>query len=173
MSEKKKHSVNRRSFIKKAGTLSVAAAGLSGLPYVAQAEAANEEEVMERYWEKRQKKLENLEEMAKKEYKAFDAPPKHVYRGTDSIDTDPTFYAPLMQECPYLPEFQSIYTSGTAGQYFHYTLGFGMKDIIRFHGHSCEALYYTAAILRLICDVIFPNKVVDRSVLRGMGGKSP
>jgi FmdE, Molybdenum formylmethanofuran dehydrogenase operon len=48
---------------------------------------------------------------------------------------------------------------------------FGMKDIIRFHGHSCEALYYTAAICRLICDKLFPDKVVG-TVLRGMGGKS-
>ncbi len=172
MSEKDDSSVNRRNFLKKAGTASVAAAGFS-LASVAQAGASSEEEVMEKYWQKRQDKFEALEEKAKKNYKGLDSPPKYVYRGTDSIDNEPTFYAPLMEECPYLPEFQSIYTSGTAGQYFMYTLGFGMKDIIRFHGHSCEALYYTAAITRLICDQLFPNKVVDRAVLRGMGAKSP
>jgi hypothetical protein len=72
-----------------------------------------------------------------------------------------------------IPEFQSIFTSGTAGQYFKHTLSFGMKDIIRFHGHSCEALYYTAAISRLICDKLFSNGVVDRTLLRGRGGESP
>ena len=41
------------------------------------------------------------------------------------------------------------------------------------HGHSCEALYYTAAIYRLICDKLFPGGIVDRTLLRGMGGKSP
>jgi hypothetical protein len=172
MSETKDTSVNRRNFLKKAGTASMAAATLS-LASVAHARGSDENEVMQRYWEKKQKKYEALEEKAKKSYKGLDSPPKYVYRGTDSIDNDPTFYAPLMEECPYLPEFQSIYTSGTAGQYFQYTLGFGMKDIVRFHGHSCEALYYTAAICRLICDQLFPNKVVDRSVLRGLGGKSP
>lgn len=172
MSDKNSSQVNRRSFLKKAGTVSVAAASLS-LATVAKAENSTEEEVIEKYWEKKQKKYEKLEEKAKQNYKGLDSPPKYVYRGTDSIDDEPTFYAPLMEECPYLPEFQSIYSSGTAGQYFHYTLGFGMKDIIRFHGHSCEALYYTAAIIRLICDQLFPNKVIDRSVLRGMGGKSP
>jgi hypothetical protein len=96
-----------------------------------------------------------------------------VYRGTDSIDSKGTFYAPLMEECPYLPKFQSIFTEGTAAQYFKYTLDFGMKDIIRFHGHSCEALYYTAAICRLICDRMLADGVVDRTLLRGTGGESP
>jgi hypothetical protein len=73
---------------------------------------------------------------------SFDHPLKFIYRGTDETDDMATFYAPLMEECPYLPEFQSIFTEGTAGQYFKYALKFGMKNIIRFHGHSCEALYY-------------------------------
>ena len=89
------------------------------------------------------------------------------------MDESPTFYAPLMEECEYLPRFQTLFTDGAAGQYFKYTLSFGMKDIIRFHGHSCEALYYTAAIYRLICDKLFQDGIVDRTLLRGMGGKSP
>ncbi len=131
------------------------------------------DKILADYWKERQEQYEVLEEKFKKPYKSFDAPPKYIYRGTDWIDKKATFYAPLQEECGYLPEFQSIFTEGTAGQYFKYTLKFGMKDIIRFHGHSCEALYYTAAICRLICDQLFPNGVVDRTILRGIGGKSP
>ena len=36
-----------------------------------------------------------------------------------------------------------------------------MKDIIRFHGYSCEALYYTAAICRLICSDFLPVTAVN------------
>lgn len=46
------------------------------------------------------------------------------------------FYAPLQEACEYLPEFDSIFAEGTAGKYFRYAVKFGMKDIIRLHGHS-------------------------------------
>lgn len=131
------------------------------------------DKILADHWNEKQKQYEVLEEKFKKPYKSFDGPPKYIYRGTDWIDDRATFYAPLQEECRYLPEFQSIFTEGTAGQYFKYTLKFGMKDIIRFHGHSCEALYYTAAICRLICDQLFPDGVIDRTILRGIGGKSP
>ncbi len=131
------------------------------------------DKILADHWSEKQQQYEVLEKKFKEPYKGFDAPPKYIYRGTDWIDNRATFYAPLQEECRYLPEFQSIFTEGTAGQYFKYTLKFGMKDIIRFHGHSCEALYYTAAICRLICDQLFPDGVVDRTILRGIGGKSP
>ncbi len=121
------------------------------------------------YWSRQQKKHEGAEESMKKTWKAFDAPPEYVYAGTDGIDKSPTFYAPL-QDSRHLPEFQTIFTEGTAGQYFRYTMSFGMKDIIRFHGHSCEALYYTAAITKLMADKLFPDGVIDRTLLRGMSG---
>jgi hypothetical protein len=162
---------SRRNFLKTAGIASAAA--MIGAASLANAESESHDPIMAEYWEKKQKEYEALEEEARKDYKAYDSPPKYIYRGTDYIDKTPTFYAPLMQECEYLPEFQSIYTSGTAGQYFKHTLAFGMKDIIRFHGHSCEALYYTAAICRLICDKLFEDGVVDRTILRGRGGESP
>jgi len=170
-SEKDDHEPSRRSFLRNAGIVSTAA--VLGAASLVRAETQNDEAVMAEYWAKKQKEYEALEEEARKEYKTFDSPPKYIYRGTDSTDNTPTFYAPLMNDCNYLPEFQTIYTSGTAGQYFRHTLAFGMKDIIRFHGHSCEALYYTAAICRLICDKLFEDGVVDRTILRGRGGESP
>jgi len=172
MNSDKGKKYDRRGFLKKTGAASIAAATL-GVASLGRAENVPEDEAIARYWKKKQKKYEALEEKYRKPYKAFDGPPKYLYRGTDWIDARPTFYAPLQEECKYLPEFQSIFTEGTAGQYFRYTLSFGMKDIIRFHGHSCEALYYTAAIYRLICNKLFPDKIVDRTLLRGIGGKSP
>jgi hypothetical protein len=164
----------RRRFLKKACAVSLSAAGAVAagglLPTSAE---ADESEAIEKYWQQKQIEFENIELENRKKYKAFGSPPKYIYRGTDETDSRATFYAPLMEECEYLPEFQAIFTEGTAGQYFKHTMNFGMKDIIKFHGHSCEALYYTAAICRLICDRLFPDKVVDRTILRGMGGKSP
>ncbi|MEA1968105.1 MAG: twin-arginine translocation signal domain-containing protein [Thermodesulfobacteriota bacterium] len=166
------HDINeRRSFLKKACTATLAAGTVSlGGLFVKSAKADDYKDSVAQHWEKNQKKCEALEKKYREEYKAFDAPPKYIYRGTDYTDSKSTFYAPLMEECKYLPEFQSIFTEGTAGQYFRHTMKFGMKDIIKYHGHSCEALYYTAALCRLMCDKLFSDKVVDRTILRGMGG---
>jgi hypothetical protein len=165
---------DRRGFIKKAGTASivVGAATIGGILQTS-AQADDGSETIIKYWRKKQLQYENIEKENRAKYKAFSSPPKYIYRGADETDSRATFYAPLMEECKYLPEFQSIFSEGTAGQYFKHTMNFGMKDIIKFHGHSCEALYYTAAICRLICDRLFPDEVVDRTILRGMGGKSP
>jgi hypothetical protein len=152
--------------------LAAGAAALGGIS-LAKAGEKSEDKAVSRYWQKKQTEYEAGEKELRKPFKVFDAPPKYIYRGTDWTDDKATFYAPLMEECPYLPEFQFIFTDGTAGQYFKYTLKFGMKDLIRFHGHTCEALYHTPVICRLIIDKLFPNGVVDRTLLRGMGGKSP
>ena len=163
----------RRQFLKSAGaaTLVAGAAALGG--GFTSPVWAKDKDAMAAYWQERQKKYEVIEKKYRQKNKALSSPPKYIYRGTDYTDEKPTFYAPLMEECKYLPEFQSIFSEGTAGQYFRHTLKFGMKDIIKFHGHSCEALYYTAAICRLICDQMFTDKVIDRTILRGIGGQSP
>ncbi len=169
--EKKK--LERREFLKQTGIASIGAvAATLGAGTAAEA-AEPRQKAIRLYWKKKQKQYEELEKKHMSKWKAFDAPPRYIYRNTDPIDSTPSFYAPLMEECKYLPEFQSIFTEGTAGQYFKYTLGFGMKDIVRFHGHSCEALYYTAAICRLMIDEMFPEGYADRTLLRGIGGKSP
>jgi hypothetical protein len=175
MSEKETKGINRRDFLKKTGAITLASGSAATLGGISLAKAAteSEDEIVNRYWQKKQKEHEADEAAVRKRYKAFGPPQKFIYRGTDWSDDKATFYAPLQEECSYLPEFQSIFTEGTAGQYFKYTLKFGMKDIVRFHGHSCEALYYTPAILRLIIDKMFPDGVVDRTLLRGIAGQSP
>jgi hypothetical protein len=131
---------------------------------------AQQKDSCSEFWSAQQKKFEDAEQKAKQEWRAFDASPKYIYLGTDGMDRSPAFYAPL-QDSKYLPEFQAIFTEGSAAQYFKYTMSFGMKDIIRFHGHSCEALYYTAAVVRLIADKLFPDGVIDRTLLRGVSGE--
>ena len=137
MQADKSPGTDRRGFLKKAAMVSLVAGGvtLGKLPLANSSETSTDEAIRA-YWEKKQKEYEALEEAERKPFKAFDKPPKYVYKGTDSIDSKGTFYAPLMEECAHLPKFQSIFTEGTAAQYFKYTLNFGMKDIIRFHGHS-------------------------------------
>jgi len=124
------------------------------------------------FWKQQQAKHEAAEAAHKGAWKAFDSPPKFVRTGVDTMDRSPAFYAQF-QDCKYLPEFQSIFTDGADGRYFTQAMAFGMKDIVRFHGHSCEHLYYAAAICRLICNKLFPNGVVDRTLLRCVCGKQP
>ena len=148
----KQNPKDRREFLKTAGTAALAAgtASLGGV-FSNPARADEDSRAIDRYWEKRQTKLEAVENEHRKKYKGHDSPPKYIYRGTDATDSTATFYAPLMEECRYLPEFQSIFSEGTAGQYFKHTLKFGMKDIIRFHaaqekgGRALAASMMTAA----------------------------
>jgi len=144
---------------------------LSGNGALAGPDEARELSISE-FWKQQQVKHEAAEAVQKGAWKAFDAPPKFVRTGVDTVDRSPAFYAQL-QDCKFLPEFQSIFTDGADGRYFNQAMAFGMKDIARFHGHSCEQLYYASAICRLICNQLFPNGVVDRTLLRGMCGKQP
>jgi hypothetical protein len=124
------------------------------------------------YWDRQQTRHEEEESSQKGPWKAFDAPPKFIRTGVDSMEKSPAFYAQF-QDCKYLPEFQSIFTDGADGRYYTQAMAFGMKDIIRYHGHSCEQLYYASAECKLICNKLFADGVVDRTLLRGMCGKQP
>lgn len=88
--------------------MAAGAATLGGVP-LANAAAESEDDANARYWQKKQKEYEAIEKELKKAYKAFGPPPKYIYRRTDLADDKATFYAPLKEECTYLPEFQSIF----------------------------------------------------------------
>jgi hypothetical protein len=77
----------------------VSAAAVVGTASLAKAEKTNPGQIIEEYWRKRQEEYEALEEEARREYQAYDSPPQYIYRGTDSADRTPAFYAPLQQEC--------------------------------------------------------------------------
>ena len=69
MSEKAIRSVNRRDFLKKAGTFTLATGSVAALGGVtmARAEAESEADVMNRYWQKRQAEHEAEEGRGPKE----------------------------------------------------------------------------------------------------------
>jgi hypothetical protein len=75
------------------------------------------------FWTRQQVKHEAEEAAQKTAWKAFDSPPKFVKTGVDTMDRSPAFYASL-QDCKYLPEFQSIFTEGADGRYFTQAMAF-------------------------------------------------
>ncbi len=84
MEIEKTNTFNRRDFIKKIGAASLAAGAFAmGAATRAVAEDKGEEAVLETYWEKKQKQYESLEEENRKAWKAFDHPPKFIYRGSN------------------------------------------------------------------------------------------
>ena len=153
------------------GTVAAGLCSMSASGVLAGPEEVRDLPVSE-FWKQQQAKHEAAEAVQKGAWKAFDAPPRFVRTGVDSTDRTPAFYAQF-QDCKHLPEFQSIFTDGADGRYYTQAMVFGMKDIVRFHGHSCEQLYYASAICKLICNKLFPNGVVDRTLLRGVCGKQP
>jgi len=74
---------------------------------------------------------------------------------------------------PYSPEFEILATRGTQGRYYPYTYAVTMKDIVKFHGHDCEGLSHAAACAKVAFGILFPDGIIDRSVLRGITGTSP
>ena len=95
-----------------------------------------------------------------------------VETGVDLPDSTPTWYAPMLRQ-PYVPVFEMLATRGTRGRYYPYTYAVGLKEIIKFHGHDCEGLTHATCCCRVALDLLFPDGVVDRSVLRGISGLSP
>jgi len=95
-----------------------------------------------------------------------------IETGTDQPDRVPTWYAPMVAR-PYAPVFEILATRGTQGRYYPYTYSVTMKDIVKFHGHDCEGLSHAAACAKVAFDILFPDGIIDRSVLWGISGTSP
>lgn len=95
-----------------------------------------------------------------------------IETGVDLPDSTPTWYAPMLKK-PYAPVFEILATRGTQGRYYDYTYAVGLKEIIKWHGHDCEGLTHAACCCKVALDVLFPDGIVDRSVLWGLSGPSP
>lgn len=95
-----------------------------------------------------------------------------IETGVEAPDRAPTWYAPMAAK-PYAPVFEMLATRGTQGRYYPYTYPVTLKDMIRFHGHDCEGTIHAAASARVAFDVLFPDGIIDRSVLWGISGTSP
>ena len=110
---------------------------------------------------------------------AFAAPPTYrlgidafVETGVDPPDRTPTWYAPMVDK-PHAPVFEVLATRGTQGRYYPYTYPVTLKDIVRFHGHDCEGLVHAANSAKIAFGILFPDGVIDRSVLWAITGQSP
>lgn len=95
-----------------------------------------------------------------------------VEMGVDPVDRTPTWYAGMVAK-PYAPVFQMLATKGTAGRYYDYTYSVTLKDMIKFHGHDCEGTTHAANNAFMAFKVLFPDGIIDRSVLWGISGPSP
>ena len=95
-----------------------------------------------------------------------------IETGVDAPDRTPTWYAPMAAK-PYAPVFEMLATRGTEGRYYPYTYAVTLKDMIKFHGHDCEGTIHAANMAKLAFGILFPDGIIDRSVLRGISGNGP
>ena len=95
-----------------------------------------------------------------------------IETGVTKPDLDPTWFAPMVSQ-PYTPLFEILATRGTQGRYYPYTYAVTIKDIVKFHGHDCEGLSHASCCCWVGFKILFPDGIVDRSVLWAITGKSP
>ena len=95
-----------------------------------------------------------------------------IETGVEAPDRSPTWYASMVGR-PYAPVFEMLATQGTQGRYYPYTYPVTLKDLIRFHGHDCEGTVHVANAASVALSILFPDGIIDRSVLWGISGDSP
>lgn len=95
-----------------------------------------------------------------------------IETGVDPPDRVPTWYAPQVAK-PYAPVFEILATRGTQGRYYPYTYAVTVKDLAKMHGHDCEGLTHAANCCYVAFKILFPDGIIDRSVLWGISGNSP
>lgn len=95
-----------------------------------------------------------------------------IETGVTQPDRIPTWYAP-MAAMPYAPVFEILATKGTQGRYYQRTYAVTIKDMIKWHGHDCEGTTHAANSMKVAFEILFPDGIIDRSVLWGISGTGP
>jgi formylmethanofuran dehydrogenase subunit E len=95
-----------------------------------------------------------------------------IETGVDPVDRSPSWYAPMLNK-PYAPVFEILATKGTEGRYYDYTYAVTLREMVKFHGHDCEGTIHAANSAKIAFNILFPDGVIDRSVLSGISGPSP
>ena len=72
----------------------------------------------------------------------------------------------------YAPSFEVKDTTNKYGRYATQTKTITLKDLIKFHGHFCGGLVESAGALRVAFDILFPDKIIDRTDLRIVSNNS-
>lgn len=70
-----------------------------------------------------------------------------------------------IEQAPHAPVFAVRDTLHKYGRYDSQTKIVTVADLIKFHGHLCGGLMEAAMALRAAFDVLFPDDVIDRTVL--------
>jgi formylmethanofuran dehydrogenase subunit E len=95
-----------------------------------------------------------------------------IETGVTQPDRVPTWYAPMVS-MPHAPVFEILATKGTQGRYYQRTYAVTLKDMIKWHGHDCEGTTHAANIMKIIFEILFPDGIIDRSVIKGISGTGP
>ncbi|MGD2054294.1 MAG: formylmethanofuran dehydrogenase subunit E family protein [Gammaproteobacteria bacterium] len=95
-----------------------------------------------------------------------------IETGVTQPDQIPTWYAPMVAK-PYAPVFEILATRGTLGRYYQYTYAVTIKDMIKWHGHDCEGTTHAANMMKIAFEILFPDGIIDRSVLKAISGTGP
>jgi formylmethanofuran dehydrogenase subunit E len=95
-----------------------------------------------------------------------------IETGVTQPDQIPTWYAPMVAK-PYAPVFEILATKGTQGRYYQYTYAVTIKDMIKWHGHDCEGTTHAANMMKIAFEILFPDGIIDRSVLKAISGTGP
>jgi len=95
-----------------------------------------------------------------------------IETGVTQPDRVPTWYSPMVA-MPYSPVFEILATKGTQGRYYPYTYALTIKDMIKWHGHDCEGTTHAANMMKIAFEILFPDGIIDRSVLKGISGTGP
>lgn len=95
-----------------------------------------------------------------------------IETGVTEPDRTPTWYAPMVA-MPYAPVFEILATRGTQGRYYQRTYAVTIKDMIKWHGHDCEGTTHAANSMKMAFEILFPDGIIDRSVLKAISGTGP
>lgn len=82
------------------------------------------------------------------------------------------YFPTWLGTAPYAPVFEVRDTVNKYGRYAKQAKTITIKDLIKYHGHFCGGLVESAASLRVAFDLLFPDKVVDRTDLRIVSNNS-
>jgi len=93
--------------------------------------------------------------------------------GVPEKDINTTWYFPeWLGTSPHAPVFEVRDTENKYGRYAKQTKAITLKDLIKFHGHFCGGLVESASSLRVAFDMLFSDKVVDRTDLQVVSNNS-
>lgn len=98
--------------------------------------------------------------------------PAHATTFTDSDVTEQWYFPEWLRKAPYAPVFEVRDTENKYGRYAKQTKTITIKDLIKFHGHFCGGLVESASSLRVAFDLLFPDKVIDRTDLQIVSNNS-